>query len=333
MIRRPILLTAAALSIALAGCSGKKSDATATPTPTPTPTPTASASYAAFPLTAATEFFANSAATSYTGDLTPGPVVLGAAGTDVQSSRVKLALSTDVTSAASVFVLDENTEELRYTPTAAGILLVSPAPTVTEYVFGDSTTVAGKTTRVEFLNNTITGQVTADAGLALTSVSYDTWLRDDTTVTPHVHRITSAVWGYNTVISDMPATGTVTYSTRIAGRAVQVAAGGTGVLVRVGGTATITVNFATGLVTYSLAATTITGGVETPYGTFTGTGAIGVGNNQFTGSFDASSPIPGTVTGGFFGSQGKEIGITFAALGTVGGLDTRVVGVVVGKKN
>lgn len=334
MIRRPILLSAAAFAIVLSGCKGKDSNATPTPTPTTTPTPTPTpVSYSTLPLTAATEFYANSAATTYTGVLATGPVTLGAAGTDVESSRVRLALSTDVTSATSVFVVHENTEESRYTPTVAGTIVTAPDPSVTEYTFHDTTTTAGLTTTADFLNNTLTGKVTSDAALALTSVSYATWIRDDTTVTPNAHRLTSTVWGYNTATTDVPTTGSATYSARVSGRVIQVNGGGTGTLTRLGGTATITVNFATGLVTYTLNVTTITGGVETAYGTFTGTGAIGVGNNQFTGSFGPASPVPGTITGGFFGAQGKEIGITFAGLGTVGGLDTRAIGVVVGKKN
>ncbi len=318
MIRRPLLLSAAALSIVLAGC-GKKSDSSPTPTPTPTGTPTPTptpVSYSTLPLTVATEFNASSAATSYTGDLTAGPVTLGAAGTDTQSSRVRLALSTDTTTSTSVFVVHENAEESRYTPTATGITITAPDPSVTEYVFGDTGTAAGQSTRAEFLNNTITGKVTTDTGLALTSVSYATWIRNDSTT--GAHRLTSTVWGYNTFFVDMPTTGTATYSARIAGRVIR-AAGGVGTLARLGGTATISVDFATGLVNYTLNATTIAGAVETPLGTFTGTGAIGAGNNQFTGSFGGASPVPGTVNGSFFGAAGKEIGITIAGLGTFGG--------------
>lgn len=345
MIRRSFVLTAAALTLALGACDGGEDPAPApSPSPSPSPSPTASPTYPALPLTAATEFFSISSATGYTGDLATGPVVLDAAGTDVRSDRVRLALSNNATT--GTFVIREAFEESRFSATAPTpapsptptstptyALVTPPSAAVTEYVFRiEDPGTPGRFAQGEFLNNTIPTLVTSDPDLALLRTSYAAWLRGDSTAGDH--RITYTTFGYATVFSDMPTTGSATYSARIVGRIIRVNGTGPGTIERLGGTATFTINFATGFVTTTLTATA--GG--TPLGTFAGTGAIPVGSNQFSGSFGAASPIPGTFVGGFYGSQGAEIAINFALQGQVPGgpgvtLDARAVGVVVGKKN
>lgn len=331
MIRRPLVLSVAAVTLALAACDGGDDPAptpSPSPTGTPTPTPTASPSYASLPLAAAAEFFTVSATTGYTGDLSvAGSAVLGAAGTEGRSDRVRLAVSNVLDT--GLWVVREALEESRYTKTNN---TVAPAAGVTEYVFRiDDTATAGKFAQSEFLNNTITGSVTTDAFFStLNKVSYASWLRGASTAGQKY--ITYTTWGVQS--ADVPTTGTATYTVRVVGRAIQQTPGGTGQIVRLGGTGTVTVNFATSIVNTTVNVTTIgAGGVETPYGTFSGSGAIAVGSNQFGGSFAAASPIPGTYDGGFYGSTGEEIAISFAGLGTVGGLDTRIVGVVLGNKN
>jgi hypothetical protein len=338
MIRRSFVLGAASVSLALAACSGGGSDPSPSPTPSPTsspsPTPTASPTYTAFPLAAAQEFGTINAFTSFTGELATGPVVLGPAGTEIGSTRFRLAILADPTAASTAVpqVVRENTEETRF---VAADLTVPPATAVNEYVFATTPTAAGAFSTAVFLNNTVATKVTADAGLALTRVSYAGWTRADAPAapTPRTTRITYGVWGYPTISTDFPTSGTVTYSARIGGRAVQVT-GATGAITNLGGTVTITVNFATGLVTVTANVTTIgAGGVETPYGSFSGNGAMASGATQFTGSFGPTSPIPGTFAGSFFGSQAEQIGITVSGSGTVGAADTRLVAAVVGKKN
>src|SRR5688500_2793399 len=113
MIRRHMIMSAAAATLALASCSGSD-DPTPTPSPTatPTPTPTASPTYTAFPLAAAASFNTINASTSYTGD-PAGAVVLGAAATEVgMSSRVSLATSNAI--ATATYVINENGEESRF---------------------------------------------------------------------------------------------------------------------------------------------------------------------------------------------------------------------------
>ncbi|MCW3848937.1 transferrin-binding protein-like solute binding protein [Sphingomonas sp. LB-2] len=338
MIRRSFVFKGAALSLAmaLAACSG--SDPSPTPSPTPTPTPTTTptptpVSYSSFPLTAATEFGSINAYTSYTGDPSgAGTLVLGPSGVEGPSTRFRLAVLVDPTTASttgSQQVVRENVEESRFVNAdlTAG---TPPATGVTEFAFVQNGTTAGQTSRAEFLNNTVKDKVTTDAGLALTRTSYTGWLRADSTA--GAHRITYGAWGYPTVGTDMPTTGSATYTARVAGRAVTGGAGGT--VVRLGGTVAVTVNWATGGVTFTANVTTVAaGGAETPFGTYTGVGSIAAGATTFTGNFGAGSPIPGSLLGAFFGPQGSELGITFSGAGTIGGTDTRIVGAIVGKKN
>lgn len=330
MIRRHMIMSAAAATLALASCSGSDDpDPTPTPSPTasPSPTPTASPTYSAFPLSAAAEFGTINAGTSYTGD-PAGAVTLGVATTEVgMSTRLRIATSNAI--ATATYVINENSEESRF---VNANVTVAPAPAVTEFVFRiNDTATAGKFTQLEFLNNTIPSQVTNNANLALTNVSYANWWRGDSTT--GAKRITTSVFGYQTVLSDMPKTGTQAYTSSVAGRLVDVT-GGVTTISRIGGTVTVSVNFSTGQVdlAFNLNRTPEGGGATTAYTTFNAQAGIASGQNQFQGSITGSTTLAGTLTGSFFGSQGKEIGISFAGSGTVGGGNQRFVGVVVGKK-
>jgi hypothetical protein len=330
MIRRHMIMSAAAATFALSSCSGSD-DSSATPTPsptaTPTPTPTASPTYTAFPLPAASSFSTINAATSFTGDPAAGAVVLGASTTEMLSSRFSIATSPTIASAT--YVVNENNEESRFVVANA---TVQPATTAEEFVFRTTdTATAGKFSQVEFLNNTIsTATLTSNTALQYAHVSYVNWYRADSTA--GAYRITSGVFGYNTVTTDMPKTGIQAYSSTVQGRIVNVNGATTSVL-RVSGTVTTSVNFSTGQVDLTLNLTSIPagGGAGVALGTFTAQGGIPAGQSQFTGSFTGGG-LTGTLTGGFFGSTAKEIGISFAANGTVGGGSQRIVGTVLGKK-
>jgi hypothetical protein len=329
MIRRHMIMSAAAATFALASCSGSD-DPTPTPTPTatPTPTPTASPTYAAFPLTAGATFNTINASTSYTGD-PAGAVVLGASATETgMSNRVTVATNNAI--ATATYAINEFGEESRF---VNANVTTAPTPTVTEFVFRTTdTATAGKFSQLEFLNNTISTETrTNNTNLQLTNVSYANWWRGDSTT--GAKRITTTVFGYQTAIVDMPKTGTQAYTSTVVGRLVGVN-GGVTTVSRISGTVTVSVNFSTSVVDISLTLdqTPEGGGATTAYGTFTAQGGISAGQNQFGASFSNSTTLAGTFTGGFFGSQGKEIGIAFAANGTVGGGNQRLVGVIVGKK-
>ncbi|RYY25717.1 MAG: hypothetical protein EOP62_12725 [Sphingomonadales bacterium] len=331
MIRRHIFMGAAAATVMLSGCSGNDASPSPTPTPTvtPTPTPTASPTYAAFPLAAAAEFTTINATTSFTGDAATTGVTLGAAATEQRTDRVRLATSN--VPATGTYVFREVNEETRLcvpTGLACTATLATPsAATNTEFVFRlDDAATAGKFSQVEFLNNVIPSTVTNEALLGtLTRVSYGNWYRGDSTAGQK--RLAYTVFGYPTVLTDMPTTGTVAYTSRVVGRVV-VVTGATTAINKIGGTANVSVNFATGVVDVTLTLTqTTSGGVTTPYGTVTAQGAIPASQTQFTGSI-TGGPLTGTIAGGFFGSQGNEIGISFAGSSA----NARLVGQVVGKK-
>jgi hypothetical protein len=329
MIRRHMIMSAAAATLALASCSGSD-DPDPTPTPTPTgsvtPTPTASPTYTAFPLAGAAEFATINSSTSYTGD-PAGAVTLGVAATDASFTRVRLATSNAISTAT--YVINEAGEESRF---VNANVTVQPAPSATEFVFRTTdTATAGKFAQLEFLNNTIPSQVTSNTALQLTNVSYANWWRGDSTT--GTKRITTSVFGYQTAVTDLPTTGTQAYTSTVAGRVVDVT-GGVTTVSRLGGTVTVSVNFSTGQIdlAFNLNRTPEGGGATTAYGTFAAQGSLPTKQTLFNGSFTGGGALSGTLTGGFFGSQGKEIGISFAGTGTVGGGNQRLVGVVVGKK-
>ena len=131
MIRRHMIMSAAAATLALASCSGSDDPTpTPSPTPTPTPTPTASPTYTAFPLAAAASFNTINAATSYTGD-PAGAVTLGVTSTEQMTSRVSLATSNAIATATSV--INETNEESRFVNAN-----VSVAPTPSDIVFSEA---------------------------------------------------------------------------------------------------------------------------------------------------------------------------------------------------
>lgn len=324
--RRHMIMSAAAATLALASCSGDD-DPTPTPSPTPTtsptPTPTASPTYTAFPLAAAAEFNTINAAVSYTGD----PATLGAASTETLSSRVRLATSNAI--ATGTYVVREADEESRF---VNANVTVQPAPAVNEFVFRtEDTATAGKFSQLEFLNNTIPSQVTSTAALQLTNVSYISWWRGDSTA--GAKRFTTGVWGYNTASGDLPTTGTQAYTATVNGRLISVA-GTTTTVTRVSGTVTLSVNFATSIIDVTMNLTTpgTGGGAPVPYGTFTAQASYATKSTLFNGSFLQGSPLNGTLSGGFYGSQGKEIGLVFQGSGTFNGANQRLVGNIVGKK-
>lgn len=324
MIRRSILIASTAVALTVAGCGGNDADPSPTPSPTPTPSPSASATptYSKLPLTGPAEVFTVSAAMSYTGDIA-GPVTLGTAGTDGFSNRVRLALQSTITGTMTTEeVVRENTEEARFT---GADLLTGPTPAAVEYVFRETATPdpAGEFSQLELLNNTIDAQVTSDTNLARPYVSYAAWWRGDSTA--GAKRVTYGTFGYPTVPTDMPVTGSSSYIARVTGRVVTSPAAGASSVQKLSGTVTLLLNYATGLVNLTL---TLTKEDGSAYGTYTGTGAIAAGNNQFTGSFGPGSPAGGTFQGLAYGPKATEVGITFAITGS----NNRAVGVVIGRQ-
>ncbi|MEN3749320.1 hypothetical protein TPR58_19255 [Sphingomonas sp. HF-S3] len=353
MIRRSYVMSAAVLPLAfaLAACGGGDDNATPSPSPTSSasPTPTASPSYATFPLSGAAEFVTITSFASYTGNLDTGPVTLGVAGVGPASQRVRVGYGTADPTAATTslpYVIRENTEEARL---SAGDLIVAPTPTVTEFVFRQTPTptptsttsptptptpVPGRYNEVAFLNNTVPSKFTSDSSLALSRVTYANWQRADSLT--GATRITSAIYGYPTLLRDLPTTGSATYTARISGRIVRVATGssGAGRNQKIGGALTVTSNWATGLVSVTINLVTIAAdGTQTPFATYVGSGSTPVGTTEFNGPSTSGSQLAGSIQGSFFGSAGEQIGFTFASSGTFGGDDYTLSAAVVGKRS
>ncbi|MCP5386437.1 MAG: hypothetical protein H6916_06420 [Novosphingobium sp.] len=117
-----------------------------------------------------------------------------------------------------------------------------------------------------------------------------------------------AVGGMPTIASDMPKTGTATYSAETAG---SIVSGGVQYDTTTASTATFSANFGTGAISTSLhlIAAPVGSSAATDFGTFNGTGAIAAGSSAFSGTF-AGTTGPGFV-GSFFGPQGAEMGYVY----------------------
>jgi hypothetical protein len=286
--------------------------------------------------------------TSFTGNLDTGPVTLGTAVVEGRSDRVRVGYGTADPTAATTslpYVIRENTEEARV---SAGDLKTAPTPSVTEFIFRQTPTptptsttsptptptpVPGRYNEVTFLNNTVPTKVTSDSTLALSRVTYANWQRADSLT--GATRITSAVYGYPTLLSDLPTTGITTYTARVSGRIIRVATGssGAGRNEKLGGTVTVTANWATSAVTVTANLVTIAAdGTQTPFATYIGSGSPPVGTAQFTGGASGTSQLVGLIQGSFFGSAGEQVGITFSSMGTFGGDDYRLAAAIVGKR-
>ena len=140
-----------------------------------------------------------------------------------------------------------------------------------------------------------------------------------------------AVGGAQTLASDMPKTGTATYSTATSGSAFT--SGVTGSLVLAGNsTATFSANFGTGAISTSLtlAGTPSIGGgsTVTSLGTFNGTGTIASNGPGFTGTLSGTGAT-GIFSGAFFGPKALEMGYDWA----LSGANISAVGSTTGVKN
>ena len=163
------------------------------------------------------------------------------------------------------------------------------------------------------------------SGVPLSYTLIGSWGHFDTTnVTPGLIRL--AVGGAPTIASDMPKTGTATYSTSVGGAAF--ANGVTPSYTLTGNsTSTFSANFGAGTISNALTLAGAQGsGPVTNFGTFTGTGSIASTGPGFTGTLTGTGAT-GVYSGAFFGPQALEMGYewslnggTFTAVGTVTGL-------------
>lgn len=126
-------------------------------------------------------------------------------------------------------------------------------------------------------------------------------------------RLIYAVGGFETQRSDLPKTGTASYSTYVTGTAIESGAGRD-----VGGSATITADFGSASVNTTLALTSNGQSI----GMFSGAAPIESTTPHFKGDLTANSATQGSFSGSFFGPQATEVGYTYrvqTSIGTVNG--------------
>jgi len=161
-----------------------------------------------------------------------------------------------------------------------------------------------------YVKNTATGQqrlrVTQPSvgGVPLSYMMLGTFLDGSAGVS----RSWSVVGGMPTLATDMPKTGSATYTTEGGG---VVLSSGVQHNTTTASTASFSANFGTGALSTSvkLVAAPANGGAAVDFGTFNGTGTITSGTSAFTGAFTGTTG-PG-FAGAFFGPQATEMGYTF----------------------
>jgi hypothetical protein len=162
-------------------------------------------------------------------------------------------------------------------------------------------------------------------GVPLSYTLLGSWIRMDTATGQSTVRL--AVGGVPTVASDVPRTGSATYSTLVGGAAVQ---NGTSYSLNANSTATFSANFAANSVTTALTligAATPAGDQPTNLGTFNGTGTISATGPGITGTLTGANGVTGAFSGAFFGPRALEVGYdwhmsggSFSAIGTMTGI-------------
>jgi hypothetical protein len=124
----------------------------------------------------------------------------------------------------------------------------------------------------------------------------------------------AVVFGVQTKASDVPTTGTATY-TGVAGGAAILANGASASLD--GSTASLTADFSTGSIATVLALMmTPIGGTIAPLDVLSGTGSLGAVKPGFSGILTGSGTVSGNFSGAFFGPKAAEFGYDFVVGGT-----------------
>lgn len=149
----------------------------------------------------------------------------------------------------------------------------------------------------------------AASGVPLSYTILGSWGRIDTTTNTGTFRL--AVGGSPTLATDMPRTGSATYS---AGTGGTMVSSGTAYNLQGNSTMTFSANFAANSVTtaLTLAGTPLPSpsGPVTSFGTFNGTGTISSTGSGFTGTLTGTGAT-GLFSGGFFGPQALEMAMAW----------------------
>lgn len=136
-----------------------------------------------------------------------------------------------------------------------------------------------------------------------------------------------AIGGFETQRSDLPKTGTASYTTYVTGSAFDASARqATGYVAglprTISGSATLTADFGAASVSTALALTADGQSI----GSFSGVAPIESTTAHFKGDLTAGGTAQGTFAGSFFGPQAAEVGYTFRVQTSIGTADGGVVG-------
>jgi hypothetical protein len=297
------------LALALAGCGGGGGGGLViTPTPTPTPTQrNTTLTNLQF-----SESFANRGATL------SGSAAAGTGATSsIQGGNSTVTISYDA--ANQSYTVAANGRQATFLPADR---TSSTGAQLTTY---EKQTQSGGTTYNNSFGLYRTGQTSG--GLNLTYASYGGWQQTNNTGTGIDFRQVYFVYGVPTAASDLPRTGSASYTTIVDGFWADPVG-----LYSVSGTSSLTANFAAGTVATNISLTgqnISPGGGTRAFGTLNGTQTISTSDASFSGAL-AGAGYSGTLNGLFFGPQAAEVGGAFSVTSAGGGA---LSGVIIGKKN
>lgn len=285
MIKACGRVAAVAAGLTLSGCGGGGGGGSQVFIPPPPQT------YEAFPLTKSASFETIAGIRSYT---VSGNRTIGDFGVAGRNSGVTISYD----SAAGSYRISDAVASATFDPTQR-----SSSDSFDTYTAASGTT----TDELRLFGNIRSGGAPAGAPISLSYLSFGSWSHDDSS--SGEHRDSYFLFGYPTATSDMPKSGTASYSTFVTANIVNIVPGqGESSLT---GSATFRADFGAGTVGTSLTLPLTNFG--SPTSTYSGNGAIA--GNQFNGNFttvDDPSFNSGTFAGGFFGPGAKEVGYTFA---------------------
>jgi len=252
---------------------------------------------------------------AYTGSVMSGGVTAGAVSTAQPSAQRTITVTPDYAS-GTYTVRDNNATSTFRLPD----LFPVPDPGVQIVSLSD-----GDSDRLVLFNNLAAGIGTNNSLLQLHYLSF-AFLHENNSVADE-HKVTALLFGTQTLIADLPRSGTATYATK----------GLAAALVGYSGYAEVSgelvADFANGTIENTLAVFSYSGASLSPFYRVSGSGSIAAGTSLFSGSLAGDdNPLTGSYSGGFFGPSAEEAGFTFALTGTVGGNEQRIVGAAGGKR-
>lgn len=296
----------------LSGCGGG-GEVNSTPTPVPSPTPTPGQRNSNLTNLQFNESFANRGATLSATAVIEGGVLTA---NEIAGDQANLSLQYDANSRSYTVSVDG--ESQTFAPSD-----LDRRPELDVY-----TKDSNRITDVLILFRT----GTPDSGLNLTYASYGGWLRTDGNELSLNSKQTYFVYGIPTQASDLPRTGSATYTTIVDGFWARPDA-----LYSLGGTSSLSANFATGKVSTNMTLSGAHIGIlgytpsepQANLGTLSGSATINRADASFSGTL-AGSGYNGTLNGMFFGPQAAEVGASFSINNGAG---STASGAIIGKKN